>query len=194
MRFQLSCRYRLPFRQQNRKGFVPPGRWSSDKGNTWTWRKISVFPSWCSASTSEVSDESLDIDGDLRLDGRDQGWSPERVRLNTANPPSLEPTPCTSPPTQPGSIDLAGSCSANNCYHRTVYEPLVPIVICQLCDDTGHCARNCTYTLAESSYRFTGILGSVPEVLPIPRTHTGAPTNHSPNHRSEACKYKPRKG
>ena len=34
MRFELSCRYSRPFSSPNRKGFVPPGRWSSDEGNT----------------------------------------------------------------------------------------------------------------------------------------------------------------
>ena len=72
-------------------------------------------------------------------------------------------------------IDLAGTCDVQNYYHHTVIEQLVPVVICQLCDDIGHCARNCTYTLAKSSYRFTGRLGSVPEALPVPSTHTEAP-------------------
>jgi hypothetical protein len=186
MRFELSCRYRLPFRPENRKGFVPPGRWSSDKGCTWKWneqgRKISVFPLWCSASTSEVSDESLDIDENIGSDGKDQGWSPESVRNNTANPPSPEPTPCVSPEPYewstnhfPGSTDLAGSCRGKNCYHRTVNEPLVPMIVCQLCDESRHCAWNCTYTLAESSYRSIVRLGSVPEALPVPCTQTETP-------------------
>ena len=99
--------------------------------------------------------------------------APERVRDKTANPPSPELTHCTSPP-QPVSINLAETCDVQNCYHRTVIEPLVPVVICQLCDDAGHCARNCTYTLAQSSYRFTCRLGSVPEARPVPSTNTEA--------------------
>jgi hypothetical protein len=85
------------------------------------------------------------------FDRRDQRWPPERVRDNTANPPSHEPTHCTPPP-QPVLIDLAGTCDVQNYYNQTVIKPLVPVVICQLCDDVGHCARTYTYTLAESSF------------------------------------------
>jgi hypothetical protein len=69
----------------------------------------------------------------------------------------------------------AGASTSKTVSTKLVSEPLVPVVICQLCDDVGHCARNCTYTLAESSYRFSGKLGLVPLALPVTHTHTEIP-------------------